>query len=346
MSSRARLSLFTLVTLSPLALLAVAGWQGGAWVWLAAVALSGLVVVLDLIVPPLLEDAPEGAEFPGSDRLLAVLGLAALALMPLTVAACLSGRLGWWEAAALVLAAGWWLGQVGHPTAHELIHRADRRLFRLGQAVYTALLMGHHASSHRLVHHVHAGSRFDPATARAGEGFWRFLLRAGFGGFRAGWQAETRLRAGRGGLHPYAFYIGGAGVSLALAALIGGWAGIGLWIVLGLHAQIQVHLSDYVQHYGLSRATLPDGRLEPVSARHSWNAGHWLSSHLMLNAPRHSDHHAHPSRPYPALRLPDADTAPRLPWPLPMACMLALFPPVWRRLMAPHVARWQGHAFA
>ena len=121
---------------------------------------------------------------------------------------------------------------------------------------------------------------------------------------------------------------------------------MGLWIALGLHAQVQIHLSDYVQHYGLSRAALPDGRLEPVSERHSWNAGNWLSSHLMLNAPRHSDHHAHPSRPYPALRLPDPGIAPRLPWPLPLACMLALVPPLWRRLMAPHVARWRDRTFA
>jgi alkane 1-monooxygenase len=61
----------------------------------------------------------------------------------------------------------------------------------------------------------------------------------------------------------------------------------------------------------------------------------------MLNAPRHSDHHAHPGRPYPALRLPDAEDAPRLPWPLPLACMIALCPPLWKRAIRPHLRRWQ-----
>ncbi|MEY4983494.1 MAG: hypothetical protein RIR62_1760 [Pseudomonadota bacterium] len=335
--------LFSALSLAPLGLLALAGWQGGLWVWLAVLALSAMVVALDLLLPPLLDAAPEGAEFPGSDALLVAAGAGALLLLPLAVAAVATGRTGWVEGAALMLASGWWLGQVAHPAAHELIHRADRRLFRLGQAVYAACLMGHHASAHRLVHHVHVATPDDPATARAGEGFWRFLLRAEVAGFRAGLAAENarRARAARAGLHPYALYAAGAGLALALAFAIGGGTGVALWLLLGLHFTVQVHLSDYVQHYGLTRARLPDGRAEPVSSRHSWNAAQWYSSHMMLNAPRHSDHHAHPSRPYPALRVAGPEEVPHLPWPLPLACMIALFPPLWRRRMKPLVARWR-----
>jgi alkane 1-monooxygenase len=101
-------------------------------------------------------------------------------------------------------------------------------------------------------------------------------------------------------------------------------------------------MSDYVQHYGLARATGRNGKPEPVGVRHSWNSPHVMSSALMLNAPRHSDHHAHPARPYPALRLPDAADAPHLPWPLPVACTLALFPPLWKRAIRPHLAKWKA----
>lgn len=335
-----RMSIFATLALAPLVLLALAGWSGGVWVWLALLALSVLVIGLDLLVPPLLADAPEGAEFPGSDALLVAVGIAALTLLPLTVGVVASGRLGWPESAAMMLAAGWWLGQVAHPAAHELIHRSDRRLFRLGMAIYTACLVGHHTSAHRLVHHVHVGTADDPATARAGLGFWRYLPQASRDGFMAGWQAENarRARAARQGVHPYALYLGGAVLALGIAALIGGTAGVVLWVILGLHVQLQIHLSDYVQHYGLARRRLPDGRLEPVSPRHSWNAAQWYSSHMMLNAPRHSDHHAHPSRPYPSLRLGAEGEVPLLPWPLPLACLIALFPPLWRRRMKPVIA--------
>jgi alkane 1-monooxygenase len=128
---------------------------------------------------------------------------------------------------------------------------------------------------------------------------------------------------------------------MAVAFAVAGWAGVAVWAGLAFHAQVQLMLSDYVQHYGLTRRVLADGRLEPVGPRHSWNAPHWFSSALMLNAPRHSDHHAHPARAYPALRLPGPDAAPRLPWPLPVACTIALVPSLWRRGIGPHLARWQ-----
>jgi alkane 1-monooxygenase len=137
-------------------------------------------------------------------------------------------------------------------------------------------------------------------------------------------------------------YLGGAALALSCAyVLAGGW-GVLVWAGLALHAQVQLMLSDYVQHYGLTRATRDDGRLEPVAARHSWNAPQWFSSAMMLNAPRHSDHHAHPARAYPALRLPAAQEAPHLPWPLPVACTLALFPPLWKRAIRPHLAKWKA----
>ena len=115
-------------------------------------------------------------------------------------------------------------------------------------------------------------------------------------------------------------------------------------IALAGFAQSQLLLSDYVQHYGLSRKVGPDGRPEPVGPAHSWNAPHWMTGHMMLNAPRHSDHHAHPSRPYPALALAAPGAVPTLPRSLPAMACLALVPPLWRRVMDPRAAQWQPQA--
>ena len=35
------------------------------------------------------------------------------------------------------------------------------------------------------------------------------------------------------------------------------------------------------------------------------------------------------------------EDAPRLPWPLPLACALALAPRLWRRAVGPHLDRWR-----
>ena len=75
----------------------------------------------------------------------------------------------------------------------------------------------------------------------------------------------------------------------------------------------------------------PSGRIEPIGPRHSWNAPHWFSAALMLNASRHADHHAHPQCPFPALSV-DIDS-PTLPRSLPAMATLALFPSLWRVVM-------------
>lgn len=331
------LSAFATAALLPLPLLALGIALGGAWLWAAVLYMGLLTILLDQLIP-LTPGTATGEEFPAADLLLIALGIAALGLLPLaTWAIAGPSTLSPTERVLTFLASGFWLGQVAHPAAHELIHRPKRPLFRLGAAVYVALLFGQHASAHRLVHHRAVATRDDPNTAREGESFYRFARRAWTGSFREGARAETALRKGRPGLHPYALYLAGSAAALALATLVAGLPGLLAWTGLALHAQSQILLSDYVQHYGLTRSRLSDGRYEPVGPGHSWNTAHWFTSALMLNAPRHSDHHVHPLRPFPALGLPQ--DAPRLPWPLPLACLIALAPRLWRRKMAPRLAR-------
>lgn len=312
---------------------------GGVWPWIALACMVFATAALDSLIP-LTADSPEQAEFPAADGLLSILGMTTLLALPLlTLVIAGPSDVGTGARIATFLAASLWFGQVSHAAAHELIHR-PRPLFWLGLACYTALLFGHHASSHRLVHHRHVASPQDPNTARLGEGLYRFVLRAWKGSFVQGYRAEQALRArtDRPGINPYALYVAGALLCLTLAFGMAGWPGLLVWLGFGLQAGFQILLSDYVQHYGLSRDIAPDGKRAPVAMAHSWNAPHLFSSALMLNATRHSDHHVHPNRSYPTLGLPPE--APILPWPLPIAAFVALYPPLWRRKMRPLVARW------
>jgi alkane 1-monooxygenase len=338
------LAIFALAALLPLPLLLVGAVLGGLWLWGAFLYMAVLTILLDQLTSLTAPEA-EGTEFPAADLLLASVAIGALTALPVASWAIAGDSgLSTGERVLMFLATGFWLGQVAHPAAHELIHRPRRELFRLGAVYYSAILFGHHASAHRLVHHRHVATAEDPNTARVGEGFYRFALRAWRGSFVEGYRAESDLRARSPwhGAHPYAGYLAGSALALATALLLAGPGGLVVWGLLALHAQLQILLSDYVQHYGLLRATRPDGRPEPVGPRHSWNTAHWFTSAMMLNAPRHSDHHAHPARPFPALRLPPQDEAPRLPWPLPVACALALMPRLWRRAIRPHLLRWRS----
>ncbi|MEM9579701.1 MAG: alkane 1-monooxygenase [Pseudomonadota bacterium] len=327
----------TLVLVAGLCLGAV---LGGIWVWGALIYVTVFAYGVDRLTPVLLANAPADAEFPAADPLSVALALAHLVVLGLAVRSLALSDAPLPEKMALFLAVSLFAGQVGHPNAHELIHRSGRRLRQLGKLVYISILMGHHASSHPLVHHVHVGTADDPVSAPLGRGFWRFFGRAWLGSFKAGARAESKRRnAHAQGLHPYVIYIGGAAAVLGLAFAIAGPGGVLIWIAISGYAQLQIFLSDYVQHYGLRRRMQENGKPEPVGPEHSWNTPHRFSGALMLNAPRHSDHHTHPARVYPALQL-DPETMPTLPYSLPMMAVIALFPPLWRSIMDRRVAMW------
>jgi alkane 1-monooxygenase len=174
-------------------------------------------------------------------------------------------------------------------------------------------------------------------------GFYRCWPRAWIGSFRLGWLAETRRRKGRW-RHPYLKDLAVGVIAGATGYVLAGLPGLLLWIGLALHAQMQLLLTDYVQHYGLRRGIRADGRPEPVGPAHAWNAAPLFSGRMLLNAPRHSDHHLHPARRFPDLAL--APQMPLLPRSLPVMAAVALCPSLWRRIMDPRVAARQAGAGA
>lgn len=331
---------FTLATLSMVALLALGLVAGRPFPALALAYITVFTFFMDRIAALAGPDRP-GEEFPAGDGLALALGLLHFPLLYGGVWAIGTPGLSTPDKVLIFLALSLYLGQVSNSNAHELIHRPARWMRRLGVAVFSSILFGHHASAHVRVHHVHAATARDPNSAEMGEHFYAFALRAWWGSFRAGLAAESRLRSGRGGPHPYFAYGAGALASLALAALIAGGAGVAVLMGLSAYAQAQLLLSDYMQHYGLRRRQIAPGKCEPVGPAHSWNAPQGFSSALMLNAPRHSDHHARPARAYPGLEI-DRGAMPILPHSLPVMAVLALVPPVWHRVMDRRARRWES----
>lgn len=332
---------YAVATLTPVALISLGAIFGGAWVWAAFIYMTVFTFGMDQLLPRE-EPAPDAsASLPAADMLSALLAVLHFGLLGLVIWA-LAGDLAIAQKVGLFIGASLFFGQVSNSNAHELIHRTKRPLFELGKWVYISLLFGHHTSAHNKVHHRFAASSLDPNSARLNESFYRFAPRAWRGSFRKGYEAERDdiRKRGKGGATPYVTYIGGALAFVVATALVFGPQGLVAYLLLATYAQMQLLLSDYVQHYGLRRTTRDDGKLAPIGPEHSWNARHWYSRHLMLNAPRHSDHHAHPARKYP--QLADAPTAPTLPSTLPAMAVLALFPKYWRRVMNAALDDWKA----
>lgn len=335
----ASIRLFTLATMTPALLIGIGAFNGGLWIGLAVIYLTAFITVLDRVIGQV---SPHD-EFPSGTGLNVALALTHLTLMPIVVTALTTDILTPLAKAGLFFATGLFMGQVSNANAHELIHQSRRGLHRLGMWVYISMLFGHHTSAHVLVHHTHVATRDDPNTSRRGESFYRYAPRAWWGSCVKGYRAEASRLAKINRptwRNPYAIYIGGAVLFIGFAAAMGGAKAALFYIALAGHAQIQLLMSDYVQHYGLTRKINANGKAAPVGPEHSWNSPHWLSSALMLNATRHSDHHAHPTRSYPALTIPPE--APMLPKPLPLMASIALIPPLWRRMMDPLADKWRN----
>jgi len=330
---------YVIASLTPAVLIAAAALWGGVWPVLALLSITVHVAFMVRLGRALrLSDSSGRA-------LTLTLAAAHFLLLPLGVWAIgAAPHLEALDRALIFAALGLFLGQISNSNAHELIHASRRLRRRIGTAIYISLLHGHHVSAHLRVHHPAAATPADPNSAPKGMGFWRFPLSASWGEFRAGWQADSAQRArktGAQGLHPYTLYLTGAALALLTALLLGGVAGLLAYIGLAAYAQMQLLLSDYVQHYGLRREQRPDGRFEPIGPQHSWNAPKWYSAAMMLNAPRHSDHHMRPARAFPALEV--TQEMPKLPYSLPVMAVIALVPPLWRRVMDRRLARWGQH---
>jgi alkane 1-monooxygenase len=257
-----------------------------------------------------------------------------------------SGHLAPWELIGLFVGIGVVNGAIGIVYAHELMHQKSRLERWLGDILMAMSLYGHFRSEHLLVHHRYVGTPRDTVTARYGEGFHHFFLRVVPEGCRSAWMAEKAMQARRGRpwwnwSNPFWRYAALQLAMLALAALIGGWAGLGLFVLQAFVGIWQLELINYIEHYGLMRQHLGDGKYEPVRPRHSWNAAQKASNWLTINLQRHSDHHYKPDRRYPLLQTYDATEAPQLPYGYPVMGMIAQYPPLWRKVMHPRIREWR-----
>lgn len=259
-------------------------------------------------------------------------------------------HLGTAEALALFFGMGVMSGTIGINYSHELMHQSPAHERWLADILLASVLYSHFRSEHLRVHHLYVGTPRDPVTARYNEGFHRFFPRVLRQCPRSAWAAEVAMLARRSlpwhhRSNPFWRYLALQSAFLVLALALGGWAGLGLFLVQALVAIWQLELVNYVEHYGLTRRHLGGGKYEHVLPRHSWNAAHKASNWLLINLQRHSDHHFKPDRRYPLLQTYPEDQAPQLPFGYPVMTLAAMVPPLWKRIMNPRVKAWRARYY-
>lgn len=219
---------------------------------------------------------------------------------------------------------------------HELGHKrpeAERTLAKLTLAMSG---YGHFYIEHNRGHHRDVATPEDPASSRMGESIYRFVLREMPGGFRRAWALE-KDRLARCGSSPWTWrneilqpmLLTVVFFSLMIAWL--GWQALPFLVLTAFWSNFQLTSANYVEHYGLLRRKLPNGRYELCQPYHSWNSNQLFSNWALFHLQRHSDHHAHPVRRYQALR--HFDGVPQLPGGYAVMFLIAYVPPLWFRVM-------------
>jgi alkane 1-monooxygenase len=183
-------------------------------------------------------------------------------------------------------------------------------------------------------------------TARYNEGFHRFYPRVLVESLLSAFRAEKDMLARKNlrwtdPTNPFWRYWALQAAFLVAAFLLGGGSGLLLFILQAGVAVWQLELINYIEHYGLTRKHLGEGKYEHVQPRHSWNAAHKASNWVLINLQRHSDHHYKPDRRFPVLQNYGPEEAPQLPHGYPVMGMIAMIPPLWKRIMNPRVRRWR-----
>ena len=273
--------------------------------------------------------------------------LQALTVFGLLFYATRAEHLSGWECVGLFFGVGVITGTVGINYSHELMHQKNRLERWLADILLAMVLYSHFRSEHLLVHHRYVGTPRDPVTARYNEGFHRYYPRVLVNCLTSAFRAEQQMLARKNlpwtqPSNPFFKYWVLQSGFLILALLLGGWVGVGLFLMQAGVAIWQLELVNYIEHYGLTRKHLGDGKYEHVQPKHSWNAAHKASNWLLINLQRHSDHHYKPDRRFPVLQTYGPEEAPQLPFGYPVMTMAAMVPPLWRRIMNPRVRQWRA----
>ena len=254
------------------------------------------------------------------------------------------------ESVFLMMAQGMITGAVGITFAHELMHQKSSKEKWLADILMGMALYGHFRTEHLLVHHRYVGTDKDAVTAKYDESFFSFFLRVLPSCFKSAWDEEvSRLRKinlpGSSLRNPFWRYGILAAIFLMLSFAIGGSFGVLLFFTQAFIAILHLEMANYIEHYGLTRKLMSNGKYEPTKPHHSWNANHTASNLLLINLQLHSDHHAKPDREYPLLQKYDKDQAPQLPFGYPLMIAICLIPVLWRKVMNPRVDKWREHFY-
>lgn len=227
-------------------------------------------------------------------------------------------------------------GTLGINVGHELGHRKNRIEQFLASASLMISLYMHFSIEHNRGHHKRVATPEDPSSARPGEPVYFFWPRSIVFSYLSAWEIAAK-ETSRKGRRVLSFHNEMIRIHLVQATfllilyLVFGSLSLLYYLPAALIGVLLLETVNYIEHYGLSRKKLENGRYERALPSHSWNSNHIIGRIMLFELSRHSDHHYLASRKYQVLR--NHDDAPQMPTGYPGMMILSLIPPLWFYIM-------------
>lgn len=234
-----------------------------------------------------------------------------------------------------ILSTGIVLG-AGINVAHELGHKPKWYQQMAAKAILLPSLYMHFFIEHNRGHHLNIATPEDPASSRKGENVYFFWVRSVIFSYISAWKLEAK-RLKMVGKPILSFNNEMLNYQIIQACYLGiiylyfGWTAMLCAIAIAIVGFLLLETINYIEHYGLTRKKLPNGRYERVDVRHSWNSNHEFGRIVLYELTRHSDHHYKANRKFQILR--HHDESPQLPLGYPGSMLLSFVPPLWFKVM-------------
>ena len=245
-----------------------------------------------------------------------------------------------WEIIGLVLSVGISLGSNGINVAHELGHKPEISKKVIASMLLLPSLYMHFTIEHNYGHHKNVATDKDPASAKKNQNVYSFWVVSMVRCFLGAWKIESSRVKRKGkailSLHNNMLIFSG----LQLGYLVAIWflfdyKTVLIYIAMAVVSMLLLETINYIEHYGLRRSLMSNGRYERVMPIHSWNSNHQLGRLVLYELTRHSDHHYLGHKKYQNLE--HHEESKQLPFGYPTSMLLSLCPPLWFKIMNPRV---------
>ena len=251
----------------------------------------------------------------------------------------------WYDIIGRIWVMGLLCGVFGINVGHELGHRINVFEQLLAKTLLLTSLYMHFFIEHNKGHHKRVATPEDPSSARYGEWIFTFYFRSVIFSYFSAWHIANNdvKKKSKAVLSFYNEMIQFHLIEIVFVAIIFfvfGWLATLYFLAAAVVGFLLLETVNYIEHYGLQRKTIGDGKYERAMPTHSWNSDHVIGRLFLFELSRHSDHHYLASRKYQVLR--HHHDSPQMPTGYPGMMLLALMPPVWFWIMNKRIKKIQA----